>query len=588
MSRPCASEFWLSVADKRALLDQSPLSEASISHAEVEEEISALENMIILVKRNRNHKYLPVSRLPSELLASIFAFVRADSTHESTQKDSWAPVYVGYAILIHTCHRWRKIALATPALWVDISIPQMPQKWGEMLLERSASMPIFVDARTEADHVRLPGFLTTTILANHRSRIRKLRIFQPGGSWGDRPNPTDVVSVLTQSMPLLESVDLRLSTGSSRFPPEILSNAPKLTRLSTVDCYISWEASLFSQLVELELIFAARVQPSVVVADMNTLFRRMTRLEVLLIQDFFPVNLPAVHGVPTTNSVIHFPVSLLRLHVRAFICSVEGPKFLESIMPPEHTQLVIEIAVYSGWDIRAIKRRFMQYGGSKCLSVFLEPVGDLLHQSMATSIGVRQTPSNELCDMMSEEQGDLTIRWRRGVHSTGAATVERELSPNLPDLVKYGVSTQDVLELSLSSAYQHSINSYVVFLQQVTHVPWLRITERTAVDLFHALTSVVGPFLSDSPEEHRARLPPHFIFSRLWIFEDSTRRAAHSKQAEAGMAWTLTLNHGPIVEYLRMLNGHKMMLEELGIPRKYKGEPWVEEMRGLVLALIIT
>ncbi|KAJ6447809.1 hypothetical protein C8R47DRAFT_149030 [Mycena vitilis] len=95
----------------------------------LEKQITRLKEQLAQLKSERTRLYgyrvqhksmlSPIRRMPTEVLGEIFAWasVVSDSSRlydTQSTRTSW--------VLSHICHRWRAIALATPALWSLISI----------------------------------------------------------------------------------------------------------------------------------------------------------------------------------------------------------------------------------------------------------------------------------------------------------------------------------------------------------------------------------------------------------------------------------------------------------------------------------
>ncbi|KAL0945300.1 hypothetical protein HGRIS_000806 [Hohenbuehelia grisea] len=83
----------------------------------------------------------PVHRLPTELLADIFALCHA------VEEDDRGGSALGCArvMLSHVCRRWRAVILSMPLLWSTISVGSRRKQGRYMLqahLDRSASCPL--------------------------------------------------------------------------------------------------------------------------------------------------------------------------------------------------------------------------------------------------------------------------------------------------------------------------------------------------------------------------------------------------------------------------------------------------------------
>ncbi|OCH92223.1 hypothetical protein OBBRIDRAFT_727220, partial [Obba rivulosa] len=81
----------------------------------------ALKSAISLLRRIRNSRQ-PVNRLPAEVLANIFHYLAYPDFNELNdyRPPDAGSYHKSIVPVIHTCHRWRSIALATPSLWTTL------------------------------------------------------------------------------------------------------------------------------------------------------------------------------------------------------------------------------------------------------------------------------------------------------------------------------------------------------------------------------------------------------------------------------------------------------------------------------------
>ncbi|KAF8868002.1 hypothetical protein BD779DRAFT_1393234, partial [Infundibulicybe gibba] len=83
--------------------------------------------------RHCRNRFVPVARLPPEILSRIFVF-NARMVRPGDRVD------VARAIS-HVCRRWREIALDCPRLWPHINFEHGP-RWLTRVIERSRSVPL--------------------------------------------------------------------------------------------------------------------------------------------------------------------------------------------------------------------------------------------------------------------------------------------------------------------------------------------------------------------------------------------------------------------------------------------------------------
>ncbi|KAI0040251.1 hypothetical protein FA95DRAFT_1472499, partial [Auriscalpium vulgare] len=82
----------------------------------------------------RRNAYLPVSRLPPEMLAKIFQFLVLLDLE-------WTREGLGWIAVTHVCASWRAIALGCPSLWTNLTF-RLGMEWAETMLGRSRGLPL--------------------------------------------------------------------------------------------------------------------------------------------------------------------------------------------------------------------------------------------------------------------------------------------------------------------------------------------------------------------------------------------------------------------------------------------------------------
>ncbi|EAU82734.2 hypothetical protein CC1G_10639 [Coprinopsis cinerea okayama7 len=114
----------------------------------LEAQVAALESQKIDLDREihvlnvRRNGFVPISRLPTEILCNIFMLVRHRAEHSRKQERDpfgyWRKhkKLKAWTVITHVCHRWRNIALDCPALWSTWSHAWGPS-WFEAVVDRS-------------------------------------------------------------------------------------------------------------------------------------------------------------------------------------------------------------------------------------------------------------------------------------------------------------------------------------------------------------------------------------------------------------------------------------------------------------------
>ncbi|KAH9030291.1 hypothetical protein EDB84DRAFT_213321 [Lactarius hengduanensis] len=219
----------------------------------VEEYIRALRTL-----RHRRNALAPISSLPSEILATIFSFLRLPTSGKSplgreTDYDlSWLHV-------THVCHEWREVALDHPFLWSHVDFTTLTPAGATEILARAKSVPLYLEAYIP-NGPRISTFEQE--LQVHVSHICHLAI---------RTGPTRLQGVLeglVSPAPTLEYLSLTGdkygSVGQLSVPvlvpvpapvPVTLfdGSTPRLSRLELRYCDISWKSPLFRGLKHLKI-----------------------------------------------------------------------------------------------------------------------------------------------------------------------------------------------------------------------------------------------------------------------------------------------------------------------------------------------
>ncbi|KAG9096660.1 hypothetical protein FRC06_008445 [Ceratobasidium sp. 370] len=122
---------------------------------------------------NQSTQFVPVQRLPHELLIRIFSLAceRCGFFPSSQRKISNCQTTKTMVAITHVCTDWRRLAIDTPALWSHVDILDsyrdslgQEQVW----LERARSVPLSVQANIDTNSKKL------TLLGPHFGAIRSL------------------------------------------------------------------------------------------------------------------------------------------------------------------------------------------------------------------------------------------------------------------------------------------------------------------------------------------------------------------------------------------------------------------------------
>ena len=234
----------------------------------IDEKIAQLEQSILQLKSRRN-ELAPISRLPPEILGSIF--VRAAAAGRSRHVSA----VVNFT---YVCGLWRSVALNTPSIWC--SIPFRNRGWANAMLERSKILNLMVngDLSRELDILSMKE-----VLDNHTAHIRGLCLTE--------------VSSLTLPILLadLQPCSLCLRTlhltggpyEQADFPTGLILDSGMLLDLDVTNCGIAWFSLRFAGLTSLR-IHKTPNRPCW--TDFVNLLQSIPALEIFDMEDSLPLS----------------------------------------------------------------------------------------------------------------------------------------------------------------------------------------------------------------------------------------------------------------------------------------------------------
>ncbi|KAJ8690805.1 hypothetical protein PTI98_012204 [Pleurotus ostreatus] len=157
---------------------------------QINDEIRSLEEY-------KNNRYLPVSKLPPEVLSTIFEFIAM------TIEDDVEP-YSDLLSATQVCRLWRQVALLSPRIWSFIYCSAMP-RLVDLFLERSKSAPLHLLYSDD----NVPENVQKVL--NHLHRLKAINLQGREADWSSR--------IISQGAPQLESLSLRNCGEIERFHP---------------------------------------------------------------------------------------------------------------------------------------------------------------------------------------------------------------------------------------------------------------------------------------------------------------------------------------------------------------------------------
>ena len=301
------------------------------------DEIKSSEASIRALKSRRN-TLAPISRLPFEILTTIFAILSELAWNERSVPLEWIRV-------AHVCRRWREAALDYPRFWSHIDFTKLtPAGLGE-ILARAKMAPLHLEADV-GRWLFKPAEALGTQLEAHISHTRHLSI---------SGNFETVLAQLLSSAPTLES--LSLSRGSRSFyaiiPDNFFNrNAPKLTSLELEMCDISWNSPLFKGLRNLQ-IHDIPMDARPKLEDWLDALNEMPNLKTLSLQNAIPLAPPASPFITEPSRTITLPF-LTRFNIHAHVkdCALA----LAHLRLPTLTWLHVNVKSYDreGEDVQLV------------------------------------------------------------------------------------------------------------------------------------------------------------------------------------------------------------------------------------------
>jgi hypothetical protein len=133
------------------------------------EEITRLMSSICDL-RFQSNTLLPISRLPTEILAEIFVHGARDHHEHHHSPTKGVPEWVNIS---YVCRQWYDVALNCPTLWSHIFVAS--QRWTEELLARSKQTPLKICMVMHSElEDRSRPFIKK--VADHAEHIQELRL----------------------------------------------------------------------------------------------------------------------------------------------------------------------------------------------------------------------------------------------------------------------------------------------------------------------------------------------------------------------------------------------------------------------------
>jgi hypothetical protein len=303
-----ADDYWPSVlltrlADVEGVDLRSPRDAIFRARTIFDHELGAVERMVRDLRRRRN-TLVPISILPSDILAAIFELCGDNDTWESMRR----PACLSSS---HVCTAWRDTALQYPRVWRRI-----PLNAHNLLLEaclaRSKSAPIILLHRAGDDFPRRKPIISNDRYRDHGNLVHHHLSHVEEISFSAYTRGLQhIADALTSPAPFLTKIRLIFiryhpATRLADLPHSFLAgHAPLLGELTLSGVNFSWSSIPASNLQSLSVTFPDRDHLSVgfssSLSDLLQCLSRTTRLESLHLHNCFP----SVHTPPADFSVMN-------------------------------------------------------------------------------------------------------------------------------------------------------------------------------------------------------------------------------------------------------------------------------------------
>ncbi|KAH9170564.1 hypothetical protein EDB89DRAFT_2230573 [Lactarius sanguifluus] len=322
----------------------------------IDAQIESLEESIRTLRtlRLRRNTLAPVSSLPTEVIATIFFFLRSRVTSESSASEpDERPDDLAWLRVTHVCHQWREIALNQPLFWDYVNFNTVSPAGAAEILARAKTVPLHLEARVPIGHwddarfsafqkelqARVPHIYRLDISAEF---CRLHRIFE------GLVSPAPTLKILSLSS---EEYNDSVVLGRA-VVPDILFNGstPRLTCLELENCDISWNSPLLGSLKHLEISTPSE-RPSLSV--WLDALDQIPQLETLALHWASPIAPFGASLLPDVDRTVTLPFLAL-FEISSFVRDC-GLALAHLILPALTSLSIIARSCYMDWsDVRGI------------------------------------------------------------------------------------------------------------------------------------------------------------------------------------------------------------------------------------------
>ncbi|KAA1475943.1 hypothetical protein DENSPDRAFT_842825 [Dentipellis sp. KUC8613] len=289
------------------------------ARAELEAEMEAVK-LVMCSLRTRHNALAFVNRLPSEVLAQIFEWVRKaymDSSPHNSRRVPVAKADIQWVDLTHVCRQWRIVAINHPVLWSHIFIGT---KFTEEFLRRSHGALVTINYTTD-----FPAWIVSTPQPDDDVEdlagiiSQNLSHMQSFGFMATRAHYAIILPFLLRPAPVLEKAVLTNgffvsldTTPAPSLPSDLFDRfAPRLRHLQLHGWSFPWSFHTFNTLVHLQISRLREPPGTTDTGDLGEFLAalsRMPSLQVLVLINVLPTpHLSSSQSTYRPEQVVYLP-----------------------------------------------------------------------------------------------------------------------------------------------------------------------------------------------------------------------------------------------------------------------------------------
>jgi F-box-like len=204
----------------------------------IDRDIARLQESIRALKSRRN-ELSPISRLPTEILCSIFfSLIEGSIFYSSLNPNLW----INFS---QVSQHWRSTALSAPELWTQIPY-NFPHRWVQERLIRSKMAKLTIGYGYSFTKSNPIAIATVRSCLNEMNRVEKLNLSVDPGLL------EEISRDLPKSAPQLHTLRIGSSFTFS-MDEDFFYDTERLQRVELSNCKISWDSKLLTGLTCLSL-----------------------------------------------------------------------------------------------------------------------------------------------------------------------------------------------------------------------------------------------------------------------------------------------------------------------------------------------